>query len=381
MARKKIIPYGHQSIDRRDVAAVTHVLKSDWLTQGPTGAAFEEALARYCEARYAVAFSSGTAALHGAFSVAGLTRGDEFITSPLTFAATSNAGLYVGAMPVFADIDERGNLDPASVALKINKKTKAIVVVDYAGYPVDLDEFRLLAKKHNLLLIEDACQALGATYHAQKIGSLSDLTVFSFHPVKSMTTGEGGAVVTNDRGYYERLKSFRTHGIVKSNFVSKTALDGDWYQEMQSLGFNYRMTDMQASLGISQLKKVDTFLSKRYTIAARYDRELSHLIDRLILPNLKRNSTRSAFHLYVIRVMGGPEKRLYVFNQMRKAGIGVQVHHIPVYWHPYYQRLGYAKGLCPRAEKFYGESISLPIFPTLSATDQKKVIDTLSQIL
>ena len=377
-----MIPYGHQTIDARDIGAVTGVLKSDFLTQGPKIGEFEKALAKHCGVGYAVAFSNGTSALHGAYFVAGLKNRDEFITSPLTFAATANAGLYLGAKPVFADIDEDGNLDPIDVERKITKKTKLISVVDYTGRPAKLKEFKKLALKHGLVLIEDACQALGAEYGGKRAGSISDMTVFSFHPVKSITTGEGGAVLTNNKDYHEKLILFRSHGITKDVNKMKEKDEGPWYMEMQVLGYNYRLTDIQAVLGISQLKKVNKFISARREIAERYGKELKPLSRYIILPRDDSKNILSAWHLYVIRLTGSVrDKRRKVFESLRNAGIGVQVHHIPVYFHPYYEKMGYKRGLCPKAEDFYNTCISLPIFPSLSLKNQKTVIKKLKETI
>lgn len=376
-----MIPYGRQSIRKDDIDAVARVLRSDWLTQGPKIAEFEKALAKHCGAKYAVAVSSGTAALHTAYFAAGLTEGDEFITTPLTFAATANAGLYLGAKPVFADIDGHGDLDSKEVEKKITKRTKLVSVVDYAGYPAQLDELRKICKKHNLVFVEDACQALGAEYRGKKIGLVADLTVFSFHPVKSITTGEGGAILTNNKKYYEAMFRFRTHGITKDATMYRNKPEGDWYHEMQDLGFNYRMTDFQAALGVSQLKKLDKFIAKRRSIAQQYNRALHELQDKIVLLT-EEPGIRSAWHLYPIRLRGAlTKKRKEVFDALRNTGIGVQAHHIPVYFHPYYQKIGYKKGLCPKAEAWYHSEISLPIFPGLRTVDQKKVIFFLKQIL
>lgn len=372
-----MIPYGRQHIDRADVNAVVRVLRSDWLTQGPMVPRFENALARYCGAKYAVVFSSGTAALHGAYFAAGLGVGDECITSPLTFAATANAALYLGARPVFADVDEYGNLDSREAEKRMNKKTKALVAVDYGGVPADLRALKRLAKRQGLVFIEDACHALGATYRGKRIGSIADLTVFSFHPVKSITTGEGGAVLTHDKKYYDRLQTFRTHGLTKdpSRFEGKSP--GDWYMEMQSLGFNYRLTDMQAALGLSQMKKLPRFIAARRRLAARYGRDLADLSSYLILPYEKPQS-RSSWHLYVVRLKDVLiERRSAIFAALRRAGIGAQVHYIPVYHHPYYQTFGYTNVRCPRAEEWYASAISLPIFPDLTDREQSRVIAAL----
>lgn len=373
-----MIPYSHQFIDEDDLGSVKEVLLSDWLTQGPKVKEFELALAKYCGAKYAVAVSNGTAALQAAYFAIDTQKGDEIITSPMTFAATTNAAIWQGAKPVFVDIDETGNIDPNLIEEKITKKTKAIVVIDYAGLPCDFDKLKKIAKKHGLILIEDAAHSLGAEYKGKKVGCIADLTTFSFHPVKSITTGEGGAVMTNNKELYEKLLLFRSHGITKdqSKFVNKN--DGPWYYEMQELGLNYRLTDIQAALGISQLTKLDNFINKRVAIAARYDKELRG-IKGLILPRVSFKDRKSSWHLYPIRVMS--EKRLFVFEQLQKNEIGVQVHYIPVYWHPYYQKLRFKKGLCPNAEKWYESEISIPIYPSLKKNDQNKVINVLKEIL
>ena len=371
-----MIPYGHQSIDASDIKAVTAVLKSDWLTQGPKIGEFEKTLAKYCGAKFAVAFSSGTAALHAAYFAAGLGRGDEFITTPLTFAATANAGLYLGARPVFADIDGYGNLDPEKAEKKITnlpagrrEKLKALAVVDYAGHPADLDKFRKLARQHNLVLIEDAAHALGAKYKNKKIGGIADLTTFSFHPVKSITMGEGGAVTANRKDFYDKLLFFRNHGMVEG--------------KMQALGVNYRITDIQSALGISQLKKLDRFVGARKKIAALYG-EAFRQNKNLILPEESPDAS-SSWHLYPLRIAGNPpacgaEKRAEIFKKLREAGIGAQIHYIPVYFHPYYQKLGYKKGLCPKAEAFSAAEISIPLFPDLRKQDQDFVIKTINKL-
>lgn len=376
-----MIPYGHQSIDKSDIKAVTNVLQSDRLTQGPVVEVFEKALAEYCGTKYAVVFSSGTAGLHAAYFAAGLGKGDEFITSPLTFVATANAGLYLGADPVFCDVDEYGNLDPESVKKKITRKTRLISVVDYAGNPARLDEFKMIAKKFNITLVEDACHALGATYRDKRIGSISNMTVFSFHPVKTITTGEGGAVVTNDKNYFDKLILFRSHGITKDEFKFKGNAPGDWYYEMQELGFNYRMTDIQAALGISQLKKISKFLDARRRIAQKYSTAFKSFYHQIsIIPEMSPGKT--SWHLYVVLLKGDLVSKKYrIFRKLIKAGIGVQTHYIPVYLQPYYQALGYKKGQCPQAEAFYNAAISLPIFVDLTSKDQKYVIKTFISII
>lgn len=373
-ASNGVIPYSRQDIDERDIRAVSRVLRSNWLTQGPEIEKFERSLARYCGAKYAVAVANGTAALHAAYVAAEISRGDEVITTPLTFSATANMALALGAKVIFADIDERGNLDPADVARKITKRTKAIVPVDYGGNPVDLRAFRALAKKHSLVLIEDAAQALGATYRGKKVGSLADMTTLSFHPVKSITTGEGGAVLTDRKEYAETLRLFRTHGIRKGN-PKRPA----WFQEMLLLGFNYRLTDFQAALGSSQLKRLDRFIARRRAAAKRYFKLLKG--SPLVLPP-KESLATSAWHLFPVRL---PKTRVRmrdrVFAAMRKRGIGVQVHHVPVHLHPYYRKLGYKKGMCPKAEAFAAAELSLPLYPAITEKQQRFIVRTLLQLL
>lgn len=375
-----MIPYSRQWIDKDDIQEVVKVLKSSFITQGPKVREFEEVLARYCGAKYSVVFSSGTAALHAAYYSAGIHEGDEVITSPLTFAATTNMLVAVGAIPVFSDIDlETGNLNPREVEKKITKKTKAIVGVDYAGLPVDVAILKKIAKRHKLVFIEDSAHALGASYGKKKIGALADMTMFSFHPVKSITTGEGGTIVTNNRKYYEKLLSFRSHGIIKDKKKLSKKNNPSWYHEMQDMGFNYRITDIQATLGVSQMKKLDFFIEKRKAIASRYQRELGGL-KNFIVPKTFSGKT-SSWHLFALRLI--PQKKYlrdFCFIELQKAGIGVQVHYLPVYLHPYYEALGYKKGLCPNAELFSESEISIPIFPALPPRNQALVIKTIKNI-
>ena len=374
------IPYGHQTIDEEDIQKVSEVLRGDFITTGPVVEKFEKEVAAYTDAKYAVAVSNGTAALHIACLAAGIQEGDEVITTPITFAASANCALYCGATPVFADINPKTyNIDPADIERKITSKTKAIIPVHFAGQPCDMDAIHEIARKHNLLVIEDAAHALGAEYKGRKIGGLSDMTTFSFHPVKPITTGEGGMVVTNDEGLYERLKLFRNHGITREEKLLQPydESEGGWYYQQLKLGFNYRLTDIQAALGCNQLTKLDGFLEKRAAIAAKYD-EFFAENENIETPQLMED-IKSGWHLYPIQVPG--ERRKEIFTRLREAGIGVQVHYIPVYKHPYYQENGYKEVCCPNAEALYQGLISLPIYPGLTEEQQEYVIKKLLEIV
>lgn len=374
-----MIPYGRQSIDDDDIRAVEQVLRGDWLTQGPTVEAFEQALAKKCGARFAVAVANGTAALHAAYVAAGLGAGDEFITSPMTFFATANAGLWQGARPVFVDIDPNtGNIDPTRIEAAITPRTKLIVPIDYTGRPADLGAIKDIARRHHLLVVEDACQALGASYQGKPIGSASDLTAFSFHPVKSITTGEGGAVLTNDEGYYRMMKKFVTHGISKLDL--HRPMPGPWYMETHLLGLNYRLTDIQSALGLSQLKKLDGFIARRRALAGRYQQALAN-VPGIRLPPLDIDAIQSAWHLYVIRFDESfAGRKAEIVLKLREAGVGSQVHHIPVHTDPYYESLGYTAGLCPKAEAWYRSALSIPLYPRLTEAEQDTVIQALKNI-
>jgi UDP-4-amino-4,6-dideoxy-N-acetyl-beta-L-altrosamine transaminase len=377
-----MIPYSTQDINEADIKAVVKVLRSGWLTQGPAVERFEKAIAKKVGAKFAVAFNSGTAALHAAYYAAGVRGGDEVIVPALTFAATANAALYLGAKPVFADSDpETGAMSVTDAARKITKKTKAIVPVDYAGRPAALREFRALAKKHNLIFIEDAAQSLGAEYYGRPVGSQADMTMFSFHPVKSITTGEGGIIVTDHSPFADALRLFRSHGISRDSRTFARRGRAAWYQEMQILGFNYRLPEMSAALGESQLKRLDAFVSKRRRVAERYQKLLGGTA-ALILPPLDRPFEKSAWHLYPVRLRSGfVNRRDEIFTKLRAAGVGVQVHHLPVHTHRYYEELGYKPGLCPVAEAFVAAEISIPLFPGLTLTQQKFITNQLKEIL
>jgi UDP-4-amino-4,6-dideoxy-N-acetyl-beta-L-altrosamine transaminase len=375
--RSSILPYGHQWIDEEDIASVVEVLRSDWITQGPKVGEFERKVAEYCGARYAVAVSSGTAALHAACSVAGISKGDEAITTPITFAATANAVAYCGGKPVFADIREDTlNIDAAEIKRKLSPRTKAILPVDFAGHPADLDEIKAIAEERKLIVIEDACHALGAEYKGRKIGSLSDMTVLSFHPVKHITTGEGGMVLTNSEEFYEKLKVFRHHGIIR-NKPDK----GSWYYEIYDPGYNFRITDFQCALGISQLKRLDRFVQRRREIAARYNKAFAQM-DEIITP-VESPDAKAVYHIYVIQLQAEMMKveRREIFEALRAENIGVNVHYVPLHLHPYYQReFGYREGDYPKAEKYYERAITLPIFPKMSDKDVDDVIRAVRKV-
>jgi perosamine synthetase len=379
--RKALLPYGRQSIEEDDIQAVVDVLHADWLTTGPKVGEFEEAFAAFVGTRYAVSFSSGTAALHGAAFAAGLKPGDEAFTTPMTFAATANCVLYQGATPVFADVSsDTLNLDPEKVAAQITARTRAVLPVDYAGHPADLDAISELASRHGFVVIEDACHALGAEYRQRRAGSIADLTVFSFHPVKHLTTGEGGMVTTDRSDLAQSLRRFRNQGI--SSDARQRQTDGQWKYEMVLLGFNYRLTDISCALGLSQLKKLEANLLRRREIAARYAAALLDLTS-ITLPAV-RAEANPAWHLYPIRL--NLEKlaadRTQVFRALRAENIGVNVHYIPVHLHPYYRdRFGYRGGEFPIAEDAYARLISLPMFHGMSDQDVEDVIAALRKVI
>ena len=379
--REALLPYGHQSVDEDDIQAVVETLRSDWITTGPKVTEFERAFADRVGSEYAASFSSGTAALHGSAFAAGLGPGDEAITTPMTFCATANSILYRGADPVFADVcPDTLNIDPEEVASRINSKTKAILPVDYAGHPADLDEIGELAERNELLVIEDACHALGAEYGGRRVGSISHMTVFSFHPVKHITTGEGGMVTTNDPELARKLRLFRNHGI--EGDARQRQSKGQWYYEMVDLGYNYRLTDIGSALGRSQLKKLDQNISRRREIASAFRAEFEDL-PGVLLPTEKAYVT-SAWHLYPVRLDLKllDTTRAKIFAALRAENIGVNVHYIPVHLHPYYRnRFGYRYGDYPEAEAAYESLISLPIFQGMTNEDVSDVIKAVSKVL
>lgn len=367
------IPYGRQNISEEDIEAVVKTLKSPLITQGPEIDEFEEKVAAYCGVRHAVAFNSGTSALHAAMFAAGVQAGDEVITSPMTFVATANAAVYMQARPVLVDIDPATSCLNTSAAIHaITAQTRVIVPVDYAGYPVDLEEIMPVARNHGLVVIEDAAHALGAMRARRKVGAEADMTMFSFHPVKHITTGEGGMIVTNRADYDRRLRQFRNHGLVREE-ARMEEYHGPWYYEMQTLGYNYRMTSLQAALGISQLRRLESFLGERERLARIYDQAFEDY-EAVRIPPRPAEGWRHAFHLYPLLLKPGMNRRAF-FNYMRSKNIGVQVHYIPVHFQPFYRQLyGWRTGDFPFAEDFYAREISLPMFPGLSTADQEYVI-------
>ncbi len=378
----KRIGYGHQYIDEADIQAVVDVLKSDFLTCGPK---IEEAEKKLCDitgAKHAVLIANGTAALHAMIFAAGIGPGDEVITTPLTFAASANCALYCGARPVFADINpETYNIDPQSIEEKITDKTKAVVAVDFTGQAVEADKIRAICDKHNLIFIEDAAHSLGTKYNGKLVGSIADMTEFSFHPVKTCTAGEGGAITTNDDELYKRLVLFRTHGITRAQeFMDKPA-EGGWYYQQIDLGYNYRMTDMQAALLSSQLDKLEMFGKRRKELVRRYDEAFSAMPEIVVQKEIPESDT--VRHLYIIQLnldMLNCSRR-EIFEALQAEGVGVNVHYIPVYSFPYYQKLGYRMGECPKAEHLYERIISIPLYYSLTDAEQDKVIKAIEKVI
>lgn len=369
-----MIPYGRQLIEDDDIAAVVEVLRSDWLTTGPKVGEFEEAVAGFTGAAYGVAVSSGTAALHAAMNAIGIGPGDEVIVPAMTFAATANCVVYQGGVPVFADVDARSLLvDPEEVLARITPRTRAVIAVDYAGHPCPYDRLREICERHDLILVADGCHALGAEYRGRRVGSIADLTVFSFHPVKHITTGEGGMIVTDRPEWAERMRRFRNHGIMSDHRQREEK--GTWYYEMEELGFNYRITDLQCALGISQLTRLSGWLAKRGDLARVYDRHLTGADS--VSPLAVVSHIRHAYHLYVVLCADSLD-RAALFGRLRQRGIGVNVHYLPVHMHPFYRK-NYATGpgLCPRAEAAYEQILSLPLHPGLTEKEVEWIATTL----
>ncbi len=377
------IYYGHQWIDEEDIGAVAETLRSDFITCGPKVDELESALEAYTEAKYAVAVSNGTAALHCACMAAGVGPGDEVITTPITFAASANCALYCGARPIFADINpDTYNIDPKSIREKITDKTKAIVAVDFTGQAVEYDEIRAICDENNLVFIEDAAHSLATSYKGHKVGSLADMTTFSFHPVKTITGGEGGAITTNNEDYYKKLVLAHTHGITHDEGLMEDAPhEGPWYYEQIALGYNYRITDFQAALIVSQMKKLDSFAARRKEIVKKYNSAFSEIPEIIVQKEIPESD--SCRHLYIIRLNLDRLNctRREFFDAMSAENIQCQIHYVPVYWFPYYQNLGYKKGLCPKAEEIYKGIMSIPLYPKMSDQDAEDVIHAVKKVV
>lgn len=379
--RDTYLAYGKQKIDEDDINSVVKVLKGDYLTTGPIVSEFENSVAKYVGTKYAVAVSNGTAALHMACYAAGISKGDEVLVPAITFAASSNCVLYCGGKPVFIDIDPKSyNIDINKIKEKITDKTKAIIPVDFAGQSVDMDSILKIAEEYNLIVIEDAAHALGSEYKNEKVGSKAHMTEFSFHPVKPITTGEGGVVVTNSKELYEKMILFRSHGITRNSDLM-IENQGPWYYEQIDLGYNYRLTDIQSALGLSQIKKLDDFILKRREIVNKYNEAFKDLKE--IVTPFENEYSKSGHHIYVLLLNLDKLKcgRKEIFEALQAENIGVNVHYLPVYLHPYYKKLGYKKGECPVAEDIYNRMITIPLFPSMSDKDIKDVIEAVKKVL
>lgn len=380
--RKTYLSYGRQYIDEDDIQAVTEVLKSNFLTSGPKVAELETALCKLTGADYCTAVSNGTAALHVACLAAGIGPGDEVITTPITFAASSNAILYCGGKPVFADIDPKTYaIGPTAVERCVTERTKAIIAVDFTGAACDYDAIRAICEKHHLMLIEDAAHSIGTAYRGVPVGSIADLTTFSFHPVKSITAGEGGAVLTKDAALAKRVELFARHGITREVALLQEQGNSNWYYEQQLLGYNYRITDIQCALALSQLQKLERFSARRRELVRRYDEAFSEMPEIIVQSEVEDSDT--VRHLYILRLDLGRLVcgRKEFYDAMQAENIGVNVHYIPVYWFPYYQSLGYQRGLCPNAEAYYESSMTLPLYYSMTDQDQEDVIQAVKKVV
>ena len=378
----KKIGYGHQYIDDADIQAVVDVLKSDYLTCGPKIEEAEKKLCKITGAKYAVLIANGTAALHAACFAAGIGPGDEVITTPVTFAASANCALYSGGKPVFADIDpDTYNIDPDSIEKHITDKTKAVVAVDFTGQAVEINRIREICDAHGLVFIEDAAHSLGTKYNGKPVGSLADMTEFSFHPVKTCTAGEGGAITTNNDELYKKLILFRTHGITRVQEQMDKEPDGGWYYQQVALGYNYRMTDMQAALLSSQLDKLELFGARRKELVRRYDEAFDHIPEIVVQKEIPESDT--VRHLYILQFDLNMLKcgRRAIYDALQAEGVGVNVHYIPTYFFPYYQKLGYKIGTCPNAEKLYERIVSIPLYYSLTNEQQDKVIEAVKKVI
>lgn len=381
--RETKIYYGRQFVDESDIAAVAQVLRSDFLTCGPKIGEMEQALTVYTGAKYAVAVSNGTAALHCACLAAGIGPGDEVITTPITFAASANCALYCGARPIFADIDpDTYNIDPVSIRACITERTKAVVAVDFTGQAVECEEIRRICDEYGLVFIEDAAHSLGTKYNGRQVGSLADMTTFSFHPVKTVTGGEGGAVLTDSEEYHKKLTLAHAHGITHEEaWMVDAPHEGPWYYEQVELGFNYRITDFQAALIISQMKKLDRFIARRKEIVGRYNEAFSEIPELILQREIPQSDT--CHHLYIIRLDLTKLNctRREFFDAMSAENVQCQIHYVPVYWFPYYRKLGYEKGLCPRAEELYRGIMSIPLYPGMTDQDVEDVIQAVKKVV
>lgn len=380
--REKPIYYGHQYIDSEDIEAVVNVLKSDYLTCGPKINELEKRICEITGAKYAVAIANGTAALHIACLAAGIKEGDEVITTPITFAASANCALYCGAKPVFADIDPNTyNIDPDDIERKITENTKAVVAVDFTGQAVEIERIKDICKKNNLIFIEDGAHSIGTKYNGKGVGSLADMTTFSFHPVKTITGGEGGAITTNSKELYEKLTLFRAHGITRDLNKLENECHGPWYYEQIDLGYNYRITDIQSALIISQLDKLDLFVKRRKEIVEKYNEAFSDMPEIIVQKEIVESDT--ARHLYIVQLdnekLNGT--RLDIFEALKAEKVCCNVHYIPVYYFPYYEKLGYKKGICPNAEKLYENMFSIPLYYGMSDEDVESVIEAIRKVI
>lgn len=380
--RNERISYGHQYIDEKDIEAVVKVLKSDYLTCGPEITRLEKKLCDITGAKYAVVISNGTAALHAACYAAGITEGDQVITTPITFAASANCARYLGGVPVFADIDkDTYNISPNEIEDKITEKTKAVVAVDFTGQAVQLNEIKKICADKNIVLIEDGAHSIGTLYNGVPVGSIADMTTFSFHPVKTVTGGEGGAILTNSEEYYEKLTLFRAHGITRNPNLMAGETEGDWYYQQIDLGYNYRMTDIQAALISSQLDKLPLFKKRRSEIVERYNRAFSEIPQLVVQKEIGESDT--ARHLYIIqlRLEMLNATRKEIFDALKAENVCCNVHYIPVYYFPYYQQLGYTKGICPNAEALYERIISIPLYYSMTDEDVESVINAVKKVV
>ncbi|HET6988367.1 MAG TPA: UDP-4-amino-4,6-dideoxy-N-acetyl-beta-L-altrosamine transaminase [Kribbella sp.] len=373
-----MLPYGRQSISDEDVEAVAAILRGDWLTTGPAVTAFENAVSELAGGHRAVSCTSGTAALHMAYAGLGIGPGDEVVTTPMTFVATASCAAILGAKVVFADVEEdTALLDPATVEAVVTDRTKVIAAVDYAGHAADYDRLQPIADRVGAATLSDAAHSVGGFYKGRPVGDLADVTTMSFFPTKNLTTGEGGAVVAKDPAVAQRVHEFHFIGLVRDPARFQITDEGPWHQEVHEFGVNYRLTDIACALGLSQLKRLADFAKRRREITARYNDALK-LVDGVRTP-AQRDYVDPAWHLYPVRILGG--RRREIFEGLRAAGIGVQVNYIPVYWHPAFANAGYQRGMCPNAEQFYREEISLPMYPDLTDTDVDRVIETLTKLV